>query len=489
MDGASGDFTPYDVIVVGTGPAGVLAALRAADLGARTALIARDAFGGMAGNDGPVPVRTLAHAARLMREASQLGDYGIDVGDPSLDYGALLGRVKAVVEEVRDRSSLRAQIDGLGVAVYARAGTAMFLDPHTIEISEGRQLRAERIILCTGGASRRLPVPGFELTATHSDAWSLEAVPESMLVVGAGATGAQVASVFNAFGTRVTLFEAGPRILATEDADVSTAMAEAFRRSGIEVHEAFGSIIRFETVPGGVAMVYGRDDRICRAEAALAVTALGWRADTAGLNLEAAGVETDERGFIRVDGQLRTSAGHIFAAGDVIGGLMLAPQALHEGYLAATHALGATLAGDLSPVAPMGSFTDPEYAQVGLTEERAREDHDVAAVIEPFASATRAIIDGRTTGFCKLVVDRGSREILGCHIVGERAVDIVQVAAVAIAAGMTVDALARIPLPYPTYAGILGRVAARAVRQLNAPTGPAAEGPPDASVAVLESAV
>jgi len=244
-----------DIVVIGAGPAGLIAALRAADLGARTALVTKDDFGGMAANDGPVPVRTLAHAARLIREVRQVGLYGINAGEPALDYPRLLARVRSVAEEVRTRSGFRRQIDAVGVEVHEHAGLAHFLDPHTIEAANGLRLQARTFVICTGGASRRLAVPGFELTVTHSDAWSLASVPASMMVVGGGATGAQVASVFNAFGSRVTLLQAGPRILPTEDHDVSTEMADAFRDSGIAVREDFGKIESFEKAPEGVRMI------------------------------------------------------------------------------------------------------------------------------------------------------------------------------------------------------------------------------------------
>src|SRR5262249_50655719 len=195
-----------DILVIGAGPAGVLAALRAADLGARTVLVTRTEFGGLAANDGPVPVRTLAHAARLIREARQLGQYGISVSEPVLDYPRLLARVREVVNDVRAHSSLRPQIDSLGVTIHEHAGVARFADEHTIITESGLRLQAEKIVICSGGLSRRLSVPGFELTNTHSDAWALTAVPPSMLIIGAGATGAQVASIFNAFGSRIQLF-------------------------------------------------------------------------------------------------------------------------------------------------------------------------------------------------------------------------------------------------------------------------------------------
>jgi pyruvate/2-oxoglutarate dehydrogenase complex dihydrolipoamide dehydrogenase (E3) component len=445
-----------------------MAALRAADLGARTALITDGAFGGMAANDGPVPVRTLAHAARLLRDARQLGRYGVATGDARLDYPRLLERVREVVSEVSAASALRAQVEAAGATVHEHVGRARFEGPTILATAAGPRFSAEQIILCIGGVSRRLPVPGFELTATHSDAWSLAAIPESMIVVGAGATGAQVASVFNAFGARVQLFQAGERILPTEEPEVSAAVAEAFRASGIEVHEGFGTIVRFErTERGGVRMVYERDGVGGSAEAALVVTAVGWSTGAHDLDLAAAGVATDARGFVRVDGYQRTSADHIYAAGDVTGGLMLAGQALEAGFVAATNAVRGASASATEGIAPVGSFTDPEYAQVGLGEAEARKTHQVEVVTVDFARMTRAIIDGRTYGFCKLIVDCASRRILGCHIVGERAVDTVQVAAVAMAAGLRVDEFARIPMSFPTYAGVLGRAVIVAARRLS----------------------
>jgi pyruvate/2-oxoglutarate dehydrogenase complex dihydrolipoamide dehydrogenase (E3) component len=458
-----------DVVVIGAGPAGVLAAVRAADLGADTTLVTSAEFGGMMANDGPVPVRTLAHAGRLLRQARQLGQYGVAVSEPVLNYDRLLTRVREVVDDVCAHSSKRQQLESLGVTIHEQAGAARFIDPHTIETKSGLRLEGDKFVICTGGVNRRLPIPGIEFTSTHSDAWSLSTVPSSMLVVGAGATGVQVASIFNAFGTRVQLFEAGPRILPTEDEDVSAAAVAAFRGSGIAVHQGFGAIESFEKTQDGVRMIFSKDGQRSSAEAALVVVAIGWAADTEGLNLTAAGVELNERKFIKVDEYLRTTAPHVFAAGDIIGRLMLVPQALQGGFVAATNAVQ----GPMMPliledeVSPTGSFTEPEYAQVGLTEAKARAAHDVATSTVRFDSTTRTIIDGCKFGFCKLVVDRKTARILGCHVIGERAVEITEVAAIAIAAGMRVDDLARIPLSFPTYVGILVTVAVNAANQLN----------------------
>jgi pyruvate/2-oxoglutarate dehydrogenase complex dihydrolipoamide dehydrogenase (E3) component len=421
----------------------------------------------MAASDGPVPVRVLAQAARLRREARQLNRYGIEMDGLRLDYQELMARVGEVVAEVSERSTLRNDLREAGVDVCEDAGTARFVDPHTIDLDRGGKLRADKVILCVGGSNRCLPVPGAELVGSHRDAWTLTAVPKSLLVIGAGATGVQVASVFAELGSRVTLFEAGPRILSTEDEDVSTAMAASLGVLGIDVREQFGGIRGFEKSATGVRMVCVNGGVEESLDASVAVAAIGWVADTAALNLDVAGVATNERGYVQVDEHLRTTAPHVFAAGDVTGRIMLVPHAVQDGYLAATNAVGDG-AATLSPtVSPIGSFTDPEYARVGPTEPEARRDHEIMVGRASFAATTRPIIDGRPDGFCKLIVERHSpHRMLACHVVGERAVEIAQVAAIAIAAEMPLREFVRIPLSFPTYTNVLGRAALDAASQL-----------------------
>jgi pyruvate/2-oxoglutarate dehydrogenase complex dihydrolipoamide dehydrogenase (E3) component len=457
----------FDVLVIGAGPAGVVAALRAARLGARTALITRDRFGGMAANDGPVPVRTLAQAARLIREAKQLPRYGIAGGEPSLNYSRLLARVREVTADARRHTLLRDDLERAGVAIYEQAGTARFTASRTLEGENAPPLRADKAILCTGGASRPLAVPGYELTATHSDAWSLSAVPPSLLVIGAGATGVQVASIFNAFGSHVHLVEIAPRILMSEDREVSEAVSAAMAASGIRITADAGTIDRFERCTAGVRLIRSASDGQHSIDATLAVVAAGWVAATAGLGLDRAGVQTDRRGYVQVDEQLRTTAPHVYAAGDVTGRAMVVHEAVREGLVAATNAVLETATALPDQVSPIGSFTDPEYASVGLTEQAARQTHEAAVTTVRFDSLPRPIIDGRPTGFCKLVVDRKLHTILGCHVVGERAVELVQLAATAMAAKMPVEQLALVPFSFPTYANALGRAAVLAAIDLD----------------------
>ena len=454
-------------MVIGAGPAGVVAALRAARLGARTALITRDEFGGMAANDGPVPVRTLAHAARLIREAGQLPRYGITAGEPALDYPRLLDRVREVTGDVRTQSLLREDLEQSGVTLHEHAGVARFTDPHVIESEHAPRLHAAKSIICTGGMPRRLELPGFDLACTHSDAWTLSSAPPSMLVIGAGATGVQLASIFNAFGSRVTLFEAAPRILMSEDEDVAAAVSQALAASGIEVLENAGTIDRLEPCSRRSPAELLTRRHCAPHRHTIAVVAAGWVANTAELNLPAAGVQTDPRGYVQVDAQLRTSAPHIFAAGDVTGHVMVVHEAAREAYLAATNAVLGTTTALPAEVSPIGSFTDPEYASVGLTETTARKTREVIVATQRFDSLPRPIIDGRPTGFCKLIADRQLHTILGCHIVGERAVELAQLAAIAMAANMTVEQLALVPFSFPTYANALGRAAIKAARELD----------------------
>ena len=457
---------PFDVVVVGAGPAGVVAALRAARLGAKTALITRDQFGGMAANDGPVPVRTLAQAARLIREARQLPLYGIVGGEPSLDYARLLARVRDVTEDARQHTLLRDDLEQAGVRIYEQAGPARFGDAHIVESDNAPRLYAGKVVLCTGGTSRPLAVP-VRLDRDAQRRVAPSSVPPSLLVIGAGATGVQVASISMRSAHTFILFKIAPRILMSEDEEVSAAVRAALAGSGVQIVEDAGTIDRFEPARAGVRLIHSAGGAQQSIDATLAVVAAGWVAATAGLNLDRAGVQTDPRGYVQVDTHLRTAVPHVFAAGDVTGRAMVVHEAVRQGLVAATNAVLGPTTVLPSQVGPIGSFTDPEYASAGLTEAAARETRDVVVVTVRFDSLPRPIIDGRPAGFCKLIVDRERHAILGCHVVGERAVELAQLAAIAMAAEMPVEQLALVPFSFPTYANALGRAAIVAAVKLD----------------------
>jgi pyruvate/2-oxoglutarate dehydrogenase complex dihydrolipoamide dehydrogenase (E3) component len=455
-----------DVIVIGGGPAGVTAALRARELGAAVALVERDRLGGTCTNDGCVPTRVLAKAARLRREAEQGPDYGLSVETPRLDFARLLSRTQQVVYGIHEKKQLIKHLQGSGARVFAGQGAARFTDPHTLQLGDGQALRAGKFVLCVGGHPRRLDFPGAEHGLTHSDTWTLRRLPRSLAVIGAAATGCQVASNFAAFGSQVTLLEIAPRILAQEDGRVSEEVARGFATRGISLQVGIDGINALQPRGGSLELIYRAQgvERSLTAEAVL--MAVGWVGNLEGLNLEAAGVET-QRGYVPVNTHLQTSAPHIFAAGDVTGRVMLVQSAGYEARLAAENAvLGPALRLE-HRIVPHGGFTDPEYGSMGLTQQAAEEAglEPITAEV-PYADLDRAVIDGRPEGFFKLVVSQQTHRILGAHAVGEQALEIVQLAAAGMAADMWVEQLAEMELAYPTFTAVVGLAARQIANRL-----------------------
>jgi len=367
---------------------------------------------------------------------------------------------------VHEKKRLVERLEDAGVDVFAGVGAARFAGETSLVLGDGRRLEAEKFVLCAGGRARRLGLPGGELALTHSDVWTLGDLPRSVAVVGAAATGCQLASVFEAFGARVSLLELAPRILAAEDEAVSAGVAEAFERRGIELITGIDGVTGIEESPEGRRLLYSRGGEERALEAVAVVFAVGWPGNADELNLAAAGVEGGRGGYVLVDDTLRTAAPHVFAAGDLTGRMMLVQSATHEAEVAAENAVLDGARTLRHAVVPHGGFTDPEYGSVGLTEEEARREHDCAVAVVPYADLDRGIIDGRTGGSCKLIVSRATRRVLGAHIVGEQAVEVVQIAATAMRAGMRVEQLADLELAYPTFTAVVGLAARRISRAL-----------------------
>src|ERR671911_678002 len=287
----------FEVVVIGGGPSGVTAALRARELGATVALIESEHMGGVSTNDGCVPTRVLARAARLVRDAEQFADYGLEGEPPAVNFAGLLNHTEHVVRTVHEKKQLRAQLEAADVRVFDGVGDARFLDSHTLTLGNGSSVQGEKFILCVGGHARRIPLPGSEHALTHSDV--------------------------------------SPRILAAEDEAVSEGVAEAFGRRGIEIVTGIGGVEKVERENGRLSLFYAMNDETHTLDAETIMFAVGWPGNVEGLNLEAAGVETRRGGYVQVDDSLRTSAPHIFAAGDITGRMMLVQSATNEGNLAA----------------------------------------------------------------------------------------------------------------------------------------------------------
>ncbi|MDF2734092.1 MAG: NADPH-glutathione reductase [Chloroflexota bacterium] len=458
----------FDLIVIGGGPAGTTAALRAAELGARVALVERGRPGGTCTDDGCAPTRVLAKAARLLRDMEQLPAYGLGapVEQVSVDLEALLAATQRTVYELQEKKQLVGHLAGAGVTLIAGRGPVGFISPHAVAGADGEALEADRFIVAAGGHARRLPFPGSELALTHSDVWEMRALPRSMAIVGAAATGAQLASVFAAFGTQVTLLEVAPRMVPGEDEDISTALAAAFTANGIAVITGISGVEAITRGARGLRLAYRIGDRPVVLDAESVMLAVGWPGNLDDLRLEEAAVAT-ERGYIKVDDRLLTTAPHIWAAGDITGRMMLVQSATHEGRIAAENAVGDGVRDLRHTIVAHGGFTDPEYGSVGLTEAAARSGgRDVVIGKVSFGDLDRAVIDRRTDGFAKLVVDRETHRVLGAHVIGEQAVEVVQIAATAMAAGMRVEQLAEIEFAYPTFTSIIGLAARQVVHAL-----------------------
>ncbi|WP_298254534.1 NAD(P)/FAD-dependent oxidoreductase [uncultured Arthrobacter sp.] len=451
----------FDVLVIGGGPAGMATAARAAELGARTAVVERSALGGTCVNSGCVPSRVLAKTARLFREVRTAYDYGIVVDEPTVDWDRTVQRVRATVARVLASKGYGATMERLSIELIE--GDAELTGDHGVLVGD-RELTAASIILCVGGSGRRLPVEGAELAVLPHEVLDLERLPGTVAIIGGGHTGAQLTTIFDALGSQVLLLDLAPRILMTEDEDVAAAVTAGFRGKGVQVETDIAGIERIERADGHLTLRWESDgDRQARDVDAV-VMAAGWPANLPGLGLEAAGVRTAGP-FIPVDEYLRSSVPHIFVAGDANGMSMLVQAAEFEGATAAENAvLGAT---HTSPhhLLPEGGFTDPDYAGVGLTEAKARErDAECHAVTVPYALVERPIIDDREQGFLKLVVDRRRELILGAHAVGENAVEVITAVAAAMAGGTDLSTLARVKFAYPTYSAVIGHAARAAIR-------------------------
>jgi pyruvate/2-oxoglutarate dehydrogenase complex dihydrolipoamide dehydrogenase (E3) component len=452
------------VLVIGGGPAGVTAALQARELGADVTLLEADRVGGTNLNRGPAPVRTLARAARLAREWSSWERFGLEGPRPVPNLDAILANCIRVARYAHDKKDLAGLLRRSGIELDEQLGLVRFADPYTVRTGDGRSWRGDRIVIAVGCRAAALPVPGGELALSYEDIWSLKALPTEVTVIGGADTGCQMASIFADFGARVRLIEAGSRLVPGADASISAALARGFEakgmlvitRASVQALERSGEQVRIHFTRGGVA-------ENATTEAVFA--AVGWPANVQDLDLDAAGVSSDPRA-VPVDDYLRTNVEHVFAAGDVNGRSKLVQSARIEGRIAAWNAVHGASRRPGHDVVPSGSFTDPEYGSVGLSEERAARDHDIAVGIAWYDDLVRPVVDGNADGFCKLIADRNSHAILGAHVLGGYSAETVQVVAVAMRAGMDVEQLAEMQFAYPTFTEAVSMAAQKACRAI-----------------------
>jgi dihydrolipoamide dehydrogenase len=408
----------YDVIVIGSGPGGYVAAIRAAQLGKRTAVVERDKTGGRCLNYACIPAKAVLRSADLLSEIRDGEEFGLKVSGVEVDYAAIQARREKVV------STLTSGVSGLfkkNAIDYIEGDAALSADG---DVRVGDQVYgAGSVILATGSIPRAIPGVEFGGRVIGTEqAWALPELPARLAVVGAGASGAEIASAFARLGSEVILLEALERVLPTEDADISRLVERGLKRQGMSVHTGT-PVADVNAGESSVTFSYGESS----GDVDYLVIAAGRGADIDGLGLAEAGVELDDRGLVKVDGALRTSRPGVYAIGDLVPGPALAHKASDEGVIAAEDIAGVST----HPIAyndiPRATFCTPNVGSFGLTEAQAREQgYDVVIGKVPYGAVGGGTVYGDRTGLVKLVGESKYGELLGGHIVGSRATELIQ---------------------------------------------------------------
>ncbi|HEY0582462.1 MAG TPA: dihydrolipoyl dehydrogenase [Chloroflexota bacterium] len=466
----------FDVVIVGGGPGGYPAAIRAAQYGLRVALIEKERPGGVCLNWGCIPTKAMLRSADVLETLQHSADYGVLADNIRLDYAAVLKRKDTIVKGLTD--GVGQLLKANGVTVYS--GHARFSGANALDVvgvgksplgaggplynapSDGvgqptARVAARNIIIATGSTPASLPIPGSDLPGViNSDgAFMLKDVPKRIVILGGGAVGTEWATMFAAFGSEVTVVELMPTLLPVEDEDMGRTLARSFQKRGIKV--LTGSTIQ-KIEEGGnkksaalrvtITDKDGKNEQTVEADNVL--IGVSRRPNTLDLNLEATGVQTDKRGYITVDDQLRTNVRGIYGIGDVVGRIQLAHVATHMGLIAAGVIAGHDEKMDYKAV-PAATFTHPEVASVGLSEAKARDaGHEVVVGKFPFAALGRAQTYGNTDGLVKIVADKKYGEVLGVHIIGPSASDLIPEGVLALQLEATLEDIAHTIHAHPT---------------------------------------
>jgi dihydrolipoamide dehydrogenase len=393
----------FDCVVIGSGPGGYVAAIRAAQLGMKTAVVENDVVGGRCLNYACIPAKAVLRTADVLSEVREAGDFGITVGEPSIDFGTVMARRARVIK------TLTGGVSGLfkkNEIAYVEGFGSLTADGN-VKVGDDQLTVSKCVVLATGSVKK--PIPGLEFGGKvigTEEAWALNELPSSMVVIGAGASGTEIASAYARLGTEVTLYEGLERVLPTEDADISKVAERSFKKQGIEVKTS--------------TFYEGQ-------QADWVVICAGRGPDVEGLGLDAAGVMLDEQGLVAVDGALRTNVPKVYAIGDLVAGPALAHKASDEGVIAVENAAGQSNHPISYVDIPRATFCTPNVASFGLTEQQATDaGHDVVVGKVQYGAVGGGTVYGDRTGLVKVVGDKRYGELLGAHIVGAKATELIQ---------------------------------------------------------------
>ncbi|MBA3539852.1 MAG: dihydrolipoyl dehydrogenase [Deltaproteobacteria bacterium] len=462
----------FDAVVIGAGPGGYPAAIRLGQLKIKTCVIEREYMGGVCLNVGCIPSKAVIHAAKMFDKMGHASDIGITIASPpTLDMAKLQSWKGGVVNKLT--GGVRTLLKGNGVEIIDGVATLekSGADGHriTVQTKTGTQtIIAKNIVLATG--SRPLEIPGFKVDGTagrvidSTGALALDHVPKRMIVIGGGYIGLELGMVYAKFGTKVTVVEATSRLLGTMDKDCVAVVARKLSKMGVEVMLDTKAKAWGDKGDRATLTVELKDGKTATIDADKILLSIGRRPNSEGLGLDAAGVALDKRGFVIADDQLRTNIPGIYAIGDLIGGAMLAHKATKEGEVVAEIIAGHKAAFDVRTI-PAVVFTDPEIASTGLTEDEAKaKGHTELKVGKfPFAALGRALSVNDTDGFVKIIADGKTGEVLGAHIVGNGAGDLISEVSLAIEMGAVVDDLRLTVHPHPTLSEAVMEAAAVAL--------------------------
>ncbi|GAG73260.1 unnamed protein product [marine sediment metagenome] len=446
-----------DVVIIGGGPGGYVAAIKAVHLGLKVVLAEKDKLGGVCLNKGCIPTKALVSNAELLNHLQRAGEFGIQVKDYSFDFPAIMKRKDLITRR------LSSGVEQLMKANQVRVvrGEGQIVEPGTVEIldAEGQKevIKTKNIIIATGSSVMKLPIPGLDVEGviTSDEALSLSELPSKMIIIGGGVVGIEFAGIFKALGVEITVVEMLPRILLPIDEEIARKLTMSLKRKGIEILTDC-KVKGIKKNNQNLEVLVSTSEGEKKLETEKVLLAAGREPELGNINVQGLGIKLDRRA-IKVDGKMRTNIPGIYAVGDVVGKIMLAHVASREGIVAVENISGKEVLMDYK-VVPNCVFSMPEVASVGLTEEEARKDNDNIKVSKfPFMANGKALGMGETEGMVKIIADGDTLELLGVHILGVHASDLIAEGALALSMEATAEEIVNTIHAHPTLVSLDNR--------------------------------